>query len=144
MDNRRTLEGYKYYVDPATGERPPLFVTFLNVTGHPGSRINGVLLAVDEGDLEGLDVRERNYQRVDVTDKVVEPVEGRVWLYVGSAVAQARYAEGLRQGTAVVDATYYESVRREFRRLGEVAYDEFVASTDEPECPVRELTRVDL
>ena len=34
MDNRQTIPGYKYYVDPDTGERPPVHVTFLNIYPH--------------------------------------------------------------------------------------------------------------
>ena len=29
MDNRATIPGYKYYVDPGAGERPAVYVTFL-------------------------------------------------------------------------------------------------------------------
>ena len=36
MDNRRTIPGYKYYVDPETGERPPVRVTFLSL--YPAAR----------------------------------------------------------------------------------------------------------
>jgi hypothetical protein len=144
MDNRLTLEGYKYYVDPDTGERPSIFVTFLNVEEDLASTINGVILPVDPHELQSLKARERNYGRVDVTERIVEPVDGSVWAYVGSVDARERYEEGFRCGMAVVDATYYESVRSEFRRLGGRAYSEFVSSTEEPACPVRRLRRLDL
>jgi hypothetical protein len=144
MDNRRTLEGYKYYVDPDTGERPSVFVTFLNVVEDLASTINGVILPLDTHELQSLKARERNYDRVDVTERIVEPVGGSVWAYVGSVDARERYEEGFFRGTAVVDAAYYESVRREFRRLGGRAYSEFMSNTEEPACPLRRLRRVDL
>jgi cation transport regulator ChaC len=144
MDNRLTLEGYKYYVDPDTGERPSIFVTFLNVVEESSSTINGVILPVDTHDLQSLNERERNYDRVDVTERIVEPVDGSVWAYVGSVAARERYEEGVRRGTAVVDAAYYSSVRSQFRRMGEAVYGEFIGSTDEPGCPVRRLRRRDL
>jgi Gamma-glutamyl cyclotransferase, AIG2-like len=144
MDNRLTVEGYKYYVDPDTDERPSIFVTFLNVMEDLGSTINGVILPVDTHDFRRLDERERNYDRVDVTERIVESVDGPVWAYVGSLAARERYEEGFRRGTAVVDAAYHESVRGEFRRLGAATYAEFMSSTDEPACPIRRLRRRDL
>jgi gamma-glutamylcyclotransferase (GGCT)/AIG2-like uncharacterized protein YtfP len=144
MDNRLTLEGYKYYVDPDTGERPSIFVTFLNVVEDLTSTINGVILPVDTHDLQSLDERERNYDRVDVTERIVEPVDGSVWAYVGSDAARERYEEGLRRGTALIDAAYYESVRSQFRWLGEGPYSEFTSSTDGPSCPMRRLRRLDV
>jgi cation transport regulator ChaC len=144
MDNRLTLEGYKYYVDPDTGERPSIFVTFLNVVQDPASTINGVIVPVDTHELQSLNERERNYDRVDVTERIVEPVDGSVWAYVGSVAARERYEQGFRGGTAVVDAAYYASVRSQFRRLGEGPHSEFRRSTDEPRCPVRRLRRLDV
>jgi hypothetical protein len=144
MDNRLTLEGYKYYVDPDTGDRPSIFVTFLNVVEDLGSTINGVILAVGADAFRSLDERERNYERLDVTERIVEPVNGSVWAYIGSAAARERYEEGFRRGTAVVDAAYYDSVRSGFRRLGERAASEFMDSTDDPSCPVRRLRRRDV
>ncbi len=144
MDNRLTLEGYKYYVDPDTGERPSVFVTFLNVVEDLASTINGVILPIDTHGFRSLNERERNYDRLEVTERIVEPVDGPVWAYVGSVAARERYEEGFRRGTAVVDAAYYESVRSEFRQRGEGPYAEFIGSTDEPGCPVRRLRRRDL
>src|SRR3954452_9313466 len=43
MDNSRDLPGYKYYVDPRTGERPRVFVAFLDLAPDPRARVNGVL-----------------------------------------------------------------------------------------------------
>jgi gamma-glutamylcyclotransferase (GGCT)/AIG2-like uncharacterized protein YtfP len=144
MDNRQTLEGYKYYLEADTGARPSVFVTFLNLVEDLGTTVNGVVLPVSKSEIESLDQRERNYDRVDVTDRIVEPVDGSVWAYVGDIAAGRRYDEGLRQGAAVVDASYYESVRGRFQSLGNRAYRDFLASTDEPACPIRRLRRVDL
>lgn len=124
MDNRVELPGYKVYEDPASGERPAVFVAFLDLEDDPGGAVDGVLLDVDDAQLAALDDRERNYDRVEVA------VEGggRAWAYRGSVAGRARLAEGLRTGTAVVDAGYLEAVAG--------------LPGDAPPCPVRRLRRV--
>jgi hypothetical protein len=119
MDNTVDLPGYKYYVDPETGERPALFVTFLNVVEGAGS-VDGVTF---DGDPAVLDPRERNYERRRVGD---------VWVYVGTREARERYERGRALGTAVVDANYLEAVRDVF------------PDVPHPDVPVRRLRRIDL
>jgi hypothetical protein len=144
MDNAMTLEGYKYYVDSGDAERPNVFVTFLNVVEDGSRSVNGILLCVDQAALGLLDDRERNYERREISDRIVESVDARVWVYLGSPEARQRYQEGVKRGTSVVDQHYYRQVRRQFRGLGSTAYAEYLASTDEPQCPLRDLQRVDL
>jgi hypothetical protein len=144
MDNARTVEGYKYYVDSRDRVRPHVFVTFLNVVEDRSRRVNGVLLRVNRNALGLLDDRERNYDRHDITDRIVENVDGRVWAYVGRPAARGRYERGFELGTAVVDQHYYWGIDRQFRDLGASAYAEYLESTDEPRCPLRDLQRVDL
>src|SRR6478735_213255 len=75
MDNRISVPGYKTYRDTA-GEAPAVHVAFLDLrpalAGAPA--VNGVCLAVTGAELVALDRRERNYDRVDVTDALVGPV----------------------------------------------------------------------
>jgi gamma-glutamylcyclotransferase (GGCT)/AIG2-like uncharacterized protein YtfP len=108
MDNRETIPGYKFYVDPDTGERPAVYVTFLAVRREPGSMVAGEVFAVDDQLLAALDRRERNYDRCDVSDRV--DFDGRVWAYVGSAAGRARCAAGRAAGTAVISAEYLATV----------------------------------
>jgi len=125
MDNTRDLPGYKYYVDPETGERPAIYVAYLDLEPDPESSVKGVVFAVDAPALDQLDQRERNYQRAEVS---IDPApDGRVWTYRGTADARRRFERGLAAGTAVVDRAYYDSVR----------------SADPPPVPIRSLTRVD-
>jgi gamma-glutamylcyclotransferase (GGCT)/AIG2-like uncharacterized protein YtfP len=126
MDNRETIPGYKFYVDPATGERPAVYVTFLAIRPEPGAAVTGEVFAADAETLAALDARERNYDRRDVSDHV--DVDGRVWAYVGSAAGRARCAAGRAAGTAVVSAEYLASVP-----VGEP-----------PDLPVRPLLRRDV
>lgn len=135
MDNRRTLPGYRYFLDRATGERPELYVAFLDIRPRAGARVEGMVFPAD---LAALDVRERNYARVDVTGAV--DCEGPVWAYAGLDEARERCAAGRRAGTAVVWDAYVERVRAGFAAHGALA--DFDATTVPPGVPVRALREV--
>jgi gamma-glutamylcyclotransferase (GGCT)/AIG2-like uncharacterized protein YtfP len=141
MDNRRTIPGYKHYVDAATGDRGPWFVTFLNIVPDPDARVNGLLFAVDDTLLEQLDRRERNYERIELPVEVPEAHGGRVWAYAGSDDAVRRFEVGHGSGQAVLSREYLERVRDDFARAG--ALERFEALTDPPPCPILTLRRSD-
>ncbi len=126
MDNRETIPGYKFYVDPETGERPAVYVAFLAIRPAPGASVAGAVFAVDDETLAALDARERNYDRRDVSPHV--DIDGRVWAYVASADGRARCAAGRAAGTAVISAEYLASV----------------PADAPPDLPVRPLLRRDV
>ena len=130
MDNSRTIAGYKYYVDARSGERPEVFVAFLDLQPTTdGESAAGVLFPVTPEELATLDARERNYGRVDVTELVdPRPDGGRVWTYAGSSGGRARRDRGVAEGRLVVSS--------EYARL--------VVDPPDPPYPVMELRRVDL
>ena len=138
MDNRRTIPGYKYYVDPETGERPPVRVTFLSLYPAAEGRVNGVALPVSAAELDGLDRRERNYDRIDVTGLIDTDLGGTVWTYLGSEAARERFAAG----AAVVAQAYFDGIRGDFAAAG--GLEAFERSTDPLTVPLRRLTRVDV
>jgi cation transport regulator ChaC len=138
MDNRRTIPGYKYYVDPDTGSRPAVYVTFLSIHPAAGGRVNGVAFPVTAEALGELDRRERNYERIDVTGLLDAGLGGTVWTYLGSEAARERFAAG----AAVVAQDYYDAVRGDFAAAG--GLDEFERSTDPLTVPLRRLARVDV
>src|SRR4051795_6429376 len=63
MDNRRTIPGYKYYVDPATGERPPVRVAFLTLSPAHARGVSAISLPVCPEASAELARRERNFDR---------------------------------------------------------------------------------
>ena len=134
MDNRRTIPGYKYFLDP-NGGRPEVFVTFLDAVPEPGASCAGLAFPVGAAALGELDARERNYRRVDVTAMVDADLGGPVWAYLGLEEARERYAAGARAGTAVVSRAYVEGVRAGFAAFG-------LELDTEPQVPVRDLTLV--
>jgi len=131
MDNRRTLPGYKYFLDAATGERPAVFVAFLDVVPALGEHVDGV--ALPSAGLEVLDARERNYRRVRVELDGLGPA----WVYAGRGEARARYERAAAAGRAVVSRAYLEGVRAGFAARG-------LGFGPEPEVPVADLVRVDV
>lgn len=143
MDNSRNLPGYKHYTDLA-GERPSVFVCFLDIVlaDGPGPFVNGLCLPVDDARLQALDDRERNYDRVDVSQRV-DTGGARVWAYVGSRAARMRmrFAVGARR--AVVDAGYLRAVADGFRALGGDEYATAAPSLSPGLLPVVELVRHD-
>jgi gamma-glutamylcyclotransferase (GGCT)/AIG2-like uncharacterized protein YtfP len=148
MDNRRNLPGYKYYRD-AHGARPDVFVAYLDlVPAEPGpgasdARVNGVCLPVDDATLEQLDRRERNYERIDVSDRVAAG-GARVWAYMGMAAARERLAEGRRTATAVIDGGYVRTVEAGFAVLGDSELATVRGSLAPGDLPVVDLIRHEL
>jgi Gamma-glutamyl cyclotransferase, AIG2-like len=142
MDNSLDLPGYKYYVE-ASGRRPSGWVAFLDLTLGAETAVNGVCHEVTPTELEMLDRRERQYSRVDVTDRLLEPV-GRVWAYLGRAESRERAARARADGTLRVARAYLEAVHSAFDRLGPAARRAFDASTETPSVPVVDLLRVDV
>jgi hypothetical protein len=143
MDNRDVLPGYKCYADPRTGQRPAVYVAFLDLAATPTDAVNGVCVPVTPDRLAELDIRERQYERVDVSD-LLPSLGGPVWVYAGSAEGRARREAGDRTGTTVVTRAYLTAVRAGFAALGSDARATFDATTDDCRCPVVELTRHDL
>jgi hypothetical protein len=139
MDNTRDIPGYKYYVDAETGERPPVYVAYVDLVPDPQSTVNGVVFP--PLDMAPLDARERNYARHEVTDRLAPPTDGRVWAYFGTDAAHQRFDRGVGNGTAVVSKEYLDGVRRGFAQLGADHLKQFDASTDPPPIPIRSLLR---
>lgn len=143
MDNGRDLPGYKYYT-AADGSRPRVFVSFLDVEPVDGAAaVNGLCLPVDADLLARLDRRERNYSRVDVSDRV-QARGARVWVYLGTPAARERLCGARQEGMAVIDATYRNEVERAFAALGADELALCRPSLAPGELPVLELVRHEL
>jgi hypothetical protein len=150
MDNRRDLPGYKYYT-AADGSRPDVWVAFLDIwpSDDREAVVTGLCLPVDDAALEALDRRERNYERIDVSDRIAE---GRasgvggvtIWTYAGSAAGRERLRQGRAAGAAVIDANYVIDVESGFRLIGDAERRACAGSLDPEDLPVVPLRRHDL
>lgn len=142
-DNTLAIPGYKMYLRRSDGVRPAVFVAFVDIDPDPHATVNGLARAVDAAELELLDSRERNYDRVDVTEGI-EGVDGRVWTYRGSQEGRERLRRGRAEGRAVVSRDYIEKVHAGFAELGEIEQRAFAESSDLDDLSVWDLERLDL
>ena len=140
-DNVRRIPGYKTYLSRSNGNRVDVYVAFVDIEPDPSSVVRGLVRPVSEEELAELDLRERNYERVDVTDLIETDFGGPVWTYRGSAEGRARLDCGRAEGRAVVSKDYVERVHEGLRALGDGELERFEAQSD---LPVADLERVDL
>jgi hypothetical protein len=144
MDNAVEVPGYKVYALP-DGTRPALAVAFLDLEQADGAEVDGALLTVDATGLAALDMRERQYERIDVTALIDPAPDDTVWTYIGRAPGRARVAAG-RAGTArvAIQRSYIELVEATFTALGDDTFARYRAGTEPPPFPILDLTRIDL
>jgi hypothetical protein len=142
-DNTVAIPGYKMYLRRSDGVRPAVFVAFVDIHPDPHTTVNGLARPVDAAALELLDRRERNYDRIDVTDEI-DGVDGRVWTYRGKEEGRERVRRGMAEGRVVVSRDYIERVRAGFEALGEAEQRAFAESSDLDDLPVWDLERLDL
>jgi len=141
-DNAEHIPGHDHFVCAVTGERYAGFVAVVNIREAVGCAVNGVAFRVSADELARLDVRERNYDRVEITGRLDVALAGPVWAYRGKPAAEARFAAGLARGSAVIDHAYHERVLGAFAGHGEAFLAEYRATTDPPAVPLRRLRRV--
>lgn len=122
----------------------------LGLESSSNESVNGVAVLVDNDDLSGLDRRERNYDRTDITDLIRfdAPVPGvatavptglRVVTYVPRQSAVERYLAARDEGRAAIRQDYWDLVDDAFATLG----DDHLAryrSTPTPDVPVVDMT----
>jgi cation transport regulator ChaC len=132
----------KFYVDALTMERVDIHVTFTNLVEAASGRCGGVLIPVSAEALRGLDQREVNYRRVDVTDRLSPRPTARAWTYLGLDDARARFRQGLRAGNIFVASEYLRRVEETFRVAGPGRHAEYLNSTDPLEVPTRDLRQI--
>jgi dephospho-CoA kinase len=115
-------------------------VVALGLVDAPES-CNGVIARVDRHDVARLDQRERDYDRVDVTDRIDAAIEidGRVVTYVPRPGAVLRYEQYRDQGRAAVSLRYLRLVETAFEALAPGQRARFDETTPAPDVPVIDL-----
>ncbi|MFF5175298.1 gamma-glutamylcyclotransferase family protein [Micromonospora sp. NPDC000089] len=96
----------------------------LGIEARDGRRCNGSVFSVTGSDLSLLDVRERNYERRDVTAQVSwagKPNNCTVFTYVPIESAKRRVSEAMERGRPLnVRRGYAELVERAFSDIGKL------------------------
>lgn len=149
MDNRVNLPHYKYYLDSRSGQRFDGFVAFLNVYPAPNAQILGILFAVNDQEIQRLDQRERNYQRLEISQCLTMPPNTAqnfppswsAWVYRGLDAAEQRYRQGVAVGKIAIAQPYADTVAAAYTSLGPAALQNYQSTTDPPPIPILPLHR---
>ena len=131
LRQRRDWHGPHGYVEAGV-------VVCLGIEPSASERCNGVVIRVTESELVALDRRESDYDRTDVTGRIITEVggvPGRVVTYVPRRSAIDRYSQARDQQRAAVLRAYHELVHDAFRTLGHEHLHEF-AGTRAPDVPI--------
>ncbi|HYJ21842.1 MAG TPA: gamma-glutamylcyclotransferase family protein [Solirubrobacterales bacterium] len=139
MNNWEAAPSKKHYVDRADGRAPRVRIAFLDIEEKAGAGVNGLAIPVDAAHLAALDVREVNYERIDVSTAVEPRLPHRVFTYRGTDAARARRREGESGAEICVSSDYLAAVRRAFADLGADALAEFELTTAVLPFPQRDL-----
>ncbi len=116
-------------------------VVSLGVVAAEGESCNGVVFDVDEDELAALDWRERDYERVDITDVTTVDVgrfDGRVQVYVPRPSSIERYELARDEGRAAIRQSYWTLVEEAFAALGG-DHAERYGRTPAPDIPVADI-----
>jgi hypothetical protein len=142
MNNREEFPSRKHFVDPETGQPPRVRVAFLDIEEEAGATVNGVAIPVDEARLAAIDLRERRYERVEVSAAFEPALGATVFAYLGRPDARERAGPDASDAPIVISDEYLERVRRAFDSLGPGALAEFDRTTEPPPFPTRALEQV--
>lgn len=115
-------------------------VVSLGIAASSDESANGAIVRVDDAELERLDLRESDYERIDVTAHVELHDElrcdGVVWTYLPRPSAIERYETAAATGRAAVRLGYVELVEAAFAAMGADHLDSYRTTTPTPEVPV--------
>lgn len=125
--------------------RRPRWILSLNVEPHAPATTgpNGLLIGVSEQDLTRLDIRERRYERIDVTDQIslAQPEPAAVAEVAGferviTYTAKPDHFAPEPPEDAVILRAYARVVEEAFATLGDAARRAYVSTTDAPPVEV--------
>ncbi len=124
-------------------------VVALGIVAAPQAWMNGILALLSAAELARLDLRERNYDRVDVTDLVrvldvgeAMPEIHRAEVYVPRPHAVSVYQEARSVGRAAIERRYWDLVDGAFHDLAPGHGERYRDTTPAPDVPVLDVTRV--
>ena len=124
-------------------------VVALGLITSPEEWMNGILALVSPDELDRLDARERNYDRVDVTEQVrvlhdsVRPRDiHQAVVYVPRKDAISVYEHARTERSAAIERRYWDLVDNAFALLGPGQAERYRDTTPPPDVPILDITRV--
>jgi hypothetical protein len=114
------------------GNERPVNAVFLDIQKLPGKIINGSLIEVSEEDLNNLDIREKQYDRIDITESVTSRLQGqyRIFTYTGKPEFHVKHYDNpmiLKQYLNVLDG---------IGEWGDNFYQRFTSTTEPNNYPI--------
>lgn len=144
---RRWNYGVRYAPGSLEGRADLDVLVFLGLVAAPSAWTNGIVAKVDAAELRRLDARERDYDRVDVTDRVrlldtsTDVAIGTAVIYVPRPGAVAVYRAGRDERRAAIARSYWDLVDGAFDVLGPGQGERYRSSTPAPDVPVVDVVR---
>jgi cation transport regulator ChaC len=119
-------------------------IVALGIVESPDEAVNGTISKVTAVELKRLDERERNYDRIDVTERVATSIEGigTVVTYRPRQSSIERYEAARDADTAGIRQDYWDLVEGAFADFGPHHLDRYRATTPAPDVPVVQITNV--
>lgn len=117
-------------------------VVALGLEANSSESCNGVVIRVTNEELAELDIRERDYERTDVTElmRLESPLSfGQVVTYVPRPSAVSRYEQARDEGRAAIERRYWDLVHSAFDELGAEHHESF-STTPAPDVPVADIS----
>jgi hypothetical protein len=100
---------------------------FLDMQKSEGKSINGVLIEVNENELDDLDIRETQYSRIEVTDYLSTRLANsyKVFAYMGKPEFSAKYYNDVK-----ILSEYEKIISSCIHHWGREFYDRFNITTE--------------
>jgi len=115
-------------------EGSPTFLNIYPTNNENTANVNGIIVQVDEQDLMRFDIREEHYDRVDVTEHIVNaPKDATIYAYVGREKDIKFYENARDCGKAKTPKFYIDMLEEAFNEFGEDEYEQYIKSTIPPE-----------
>lgn len=143
MYNLEDIKKYKYYLN-SDGQREDVYISFLNIRMDDNSILEGILFNVDDIELKKLDEREKNYDRIEVTNNIFPKIKGKVWTYIASKQGGSRFHKGVLNNKIVIQKKYIDAVINAYKNINTKALINFFKSTDFIDIPIKDLKRINI
>lgn len=126
---RRVWNSHAQIKDPSTGAA--MDALFLNLEDSRSSQVNGILIEVNDVELNKLKIREKNYELIELDVKLINPPRAGAAVLTFIDYDTPRFG----RGCAVIAQKYIEKVDASVSEFGTDFANSFWSSTEPPSAP---------